>query len=319
MTEPPRAGQAEVLAVAGLTKRFGDRVAVDDVGFSIRAGETYGLLGPNGAGKTTIIRLVCGLLRADAGSITIAGAADGGAVVSRERIGYVPQDVALYPDLTARENLRFFARLYRLRGKALDRRIDEVLELIGLTDRAGDRVESFSGGMRRRLNIGAGLMHRPTLLILDEPTVGVDPQSRHAIMENVRALGASGMAVLYTTHYMEEAERLCDRVGIIDRGRLIAEGTRRELIDRLGEHDRITLSTDGDPARLVDRIGSVTGIEKVDSAGDEVHLIVREGRRMLPAVLDAAERSEVGVRSVEVTEPDLEAVFLHLTGAALRD
>ncbi|MFI7115360.1 ATP-binding cassette domain-containing protein [Amycolatopsis sp. NPDC049868] len=308
-----------VLAVAGLTKRFGDRVAVDDVGFSISAGETYGLLGPNGAGKTTTIRLVCGLLRADAGSVTIAGETGGGMIAARARIGYVPQDVALYPDLTARENLRFFARLYRLRGKGLERRVGEVLELIGLTDRAKERVESFSGGMRRRLNIGAGLLHRPALLVLDEPTVGVDPQSRHAIMENVRSFGAAGMAVLYTTHYMEEAERLCDRVGIIDHGRLIAEGTRRELIERLGEHDRIILSADSAPAGLAESLRAVPGVEKAGLAGNEAQLIVRDGRRMLPSVLNVVEKAGVAVRSVEVTEPDLEAVFLHLTGTALRD
>ncbi|WP_081736623.1 ABC transporter ATP-binding protein [Amycolatopsis orientalis] len=319
LTEPPPV-LAEVLAVSGLTKRFGDRIAVDDVSFAIAPGETYGLLGPNGAGKTTTIRLVCGLLRPDAGSIAIAGLPGGGAMIdARAQVGYVPQDVALYPDLSARENLRFFGKLYRLRGKALERRVDEVLELIGLSERAKEKVEAYSGGMRRRLNIGAGLMHRPMLLVLDEPTVGVDPQSRHAIMENVRSLGASGMAVLYTTHYMEEAERLCDRVGIVDHGRLIAEGTRRELIDRLGEHDRINLAADGDLTSLAKLCRDMPGVERAGVTGDELQLIVRDGRHLLPGVLDTVERAGASVRSVEVTEPDLEAVFLHLTGTALRD
>jgi ABC-2 type transport system ATP-binding protein len=310
----------EVLVAHDLAKSFGDRVAVGGISFHVAPGETYGLLGPNGAGKTTTIRMVCGLLRADAGAVTIAGrTVSTTTVAAKALVGYVPQEVALYPDLTARENLRFFGRLQRLRGRVLAARVDEVLELVGLGDRARDRVESFSGGMRRRLNIGAGLLHRPTLLVLDEPTVGVDPQSRHAIMASVRALSAEGMAVLYTTHYMEEAERLCDRVGIIDRGKLVAEGTRRELVDRLGDRDRITLAATGHLVELVTACRLIPGVDHADLAGDEVHLVVREGRRLLPAVLDAAERTGATVNSVEVDEPDLEAVFLHLTGTALRE
>jgi ABC-2 type transport system ATP-binding protein len=310
----------EVLVASGLTKRFGDREAVAGVSFHVAAGETYGLLGPNGAGKTTTIRLVCGLLGADAGTVSIAGRPmTASTVEAKALVGYVPQDVALYPDLTARENLRFFGRLYRLGGRALTARVDEVLDLIGLADRAKDRVESFSGGMRRRLNIGAGLLHRPTLLVLDEPTVGVDPQSRHAIMTSVQSFGATGMAVLYTTHYMEEAERLCDRVGIIDRGRLVAEGTRRELVARLGDHDRITLAVTGQPDGLVAACRALPGVDHADVSDHEVHLVVREGRRLLPSVLDAAEHAGATVSSVEVDEPDLEAVFLHLTGTALRE
>ena len=308
------------LSAAHLGKRFGDRVAVDDVSFTVAPGETYGLLGPNGAGKTTTIRLVCGLLKADRGEVLVAGSPVGPAMPDAKRhIGYVPQEIALYPDLTARENLRFFGRLYGLRGKPLRHRVDAVLELIGLTDRAGDRVESFSGGMRRRLNIGAGLLHEPSLLVLDEPTVGVDPQSRHAVMESVQSFGAAGMAVLYTTHYMEEAERLCDRVGIIDHGRLVAEGTRRELVAQLGERDRINLSATGDLALLADRCRVLAGVDRADVKDGAVQLIASEGRRLLPDVLETAERTGVAVRSVDVDEPDLEAVFLHLTGTALRE
>jgi len=317
---PGRATATDVLAAAHLGKRFGDRVALDDVGFTIAPGETYGLLGPNGAGKTTTIRLVCGLLRPDSGSVVVGGhRVTTTATAAKGLIGYVPQDIALYPDLSARENLRFFGRLQRLRGRDLDRRVARVLELVGLTDRARDRVESFSGGMKRRLNIGVALLHDPTLLVLDEPTVGVDPQSRHAVMESVNSFGAAGMAVLYTTHYMEEAERLCDRVGIIDHGRLVAEGTRRELVARLGERDRIVLSATGGLEALASECRGLTGIDSADVADGEVQLTAQEGRRLLPAVLDAAERSGTSVRSVEVTEPDLEAVFLHLTGTALRE
>ena len=317
-TRPVRA--EPVLRAEHLVRRFGDRVAVADVGFAVAPGETYGLLGPNGAGKTTTIRLVCGLLTPDSGRVSIGGhLMDGGGTAAKALVGYVPQDVALYPDLTARENLRFFGRLYALPRRVLQQRVEEVLELVDLRDRAEDRVDSFSGGMRRRLNIGAGLLHRPTLLVLDEPTVGVDPQSRHAILESVRRFGASGMAVLCTTHYMEEAERICDRVGIIDRGRLVAEGTRRELVSRLGERDRITLTATGDLTAFATACRELAGVDVTDVSGPEVHLVVRDGRRLLPAVLEAADRAGVAVSSVDVAEPDLEAVFLHLTGTALRE
>ena len=309
-----------MLDASHLSRSFEARLAVDDVSFRVAPGETYGLLGPNGAGKTTTIRLVCGLLSAQAGAITVAGMpVTTTTTTAKAQIGYVPQDVSLYPDLTARENLSFFGRLYRLRGKALRERIVEVLDLIDLTDRGDDRVETFSGGMRRRLNIGASLLHRPSLLVLDEPTVGVDPQSRHAIMESIRALGSSGVAVLYTTHYMEEAERLCDRVGIIDHGRLIAEGTHRELVSRVGGKDRITLSADGSLTAFAQACRTLEGIEQVDVTDSTVHLLAVDGRLRLAQVLEAATRNDTLVRSVEVDEPDLEAVFLHLTGTALRE
>jgi len=309
-----------MLDAAHLRRSFGTRQAVDDVSFQVAVGETYGLLGPNGAGKTTAIRLVCGLLAADGGDVTVAGMPVRTTTTrAKALIGYVPQDVALYPDLTARENLSFFGRLYRLSGTALRQRVNEVLETIDLRDRGDDRVESFSGGMKRRLNIGASLLHRPRLLVLDEPTVGVDPQSRHAIMESIRALGSAGVSVLYTTHYMEEAERLCDRIGIIDHGRLIAEGTSRELVSQVGEKDRITLSANGSLTAFAQECRSLEGIERVDLTDSSVLLLAREGRRRLPQVLEAAGRSGTSVRSVEVDEPDLEAVFLHLTGTALRE
>jgi len=254
-----------MLDAAHLSRSFGKRLAVDDVSFHVAPGGDYGLLGPNGAGKTTTIRLVCGLLSTDTGDITVSGMpVSASTTTAKAQIGYVPQDVSLYPDLTARENLSFFGRLYRLSGKALRERVDEVLDLIDLMERGNDRVESFSGGMKRRLNIGASLLHRPRLLVLDEPTVGVDPQSRHAILESIQTLGSAGLAVLYTTHYMEEAERLCDRIGIIDHGHLIAEGTSRELVSQVGEKDRITLSASGSLAAFAQACRSLEGIERAD-------------------------------------------------------
>ncbi len=306
------------LIVDHLSRSFGERLAVDDISFTIAEGETYGLLGPNGAGKTTTISLVCGLLEADRGTVTVNGdSVTTRAVDARGRIGYVPQEIAIYPDLTARENLSFFGKLYGLKGAALSARIAEVLDVLGLSARADERTENFSGGMQRRLNIGLGLLHEPELLVLDEPTVGVDPQSRNAILTAVEALSDAGLALLYTTHYMEEAERLCDRVGIMDEGKMIAEGTRRQLVASVGEHDRVRLE-------LVDAIDlsvaeQVPGVVRMATDGlrSDVYLDHASGR--LPLLLNAVASAGGNVRAVEVVEPDLEAVFLNLTGKALRD
>jgi len=309
-----------ILRCSGLRKRFGQRQAVDGVGFEIARGETYGLLGPNGAGKTTTISMVCGILARDEGEVFVnSQALDPGATRVKGAIGYVPQDLAIYPDMTARENLVFFARLYGMGGAELRTRVDEVLEIIDLADRADDRTEAYSGGMKRRLNIGIGLLHRPSLLVLDEPTVGVDPQSRNAILTSVEALSAEGMGILYTTHYMEEAERLCDRVGIIDEGRIIAEGTRRELVALVGGLDKVKLAATGDTGHAAEELRAVEGVHEATPHEDGVDLLVVEARRLLPELLASVSQDGVVIRSVEVVEPDLEAVFLHLTGKALRD
>jgi ABC-2 type transport system ATP-binding protein len=278
------------------------------------------LLGPNGAGKTTSISMACGLLERDGGTVTVAGLAmDIGATDAKALIGYVPQDLAIYPDLTARENLRFFGRLQRLRGGALDGRVDSILRLTGLAERADDRTDTYSGGMKRRLNIGIGLLHEPRLLVLDEPTVGVDPQSRNAILEAVDTLGREGMSILYTTHYMEEAERLCDRIGIIDGGRILAEGTRTELVALVGQLDHVRLDAGGDLSAAAAAIGELQGVERVTVADAAIEVSARSSRTLLPAIITTAVGADVTIRGVEVTEPDLEAVFLHLTGRALRD
>jgi ABC-2 type transport system ATP-binding protein len=319
-TTAPMAGEP-VLVCRDLRKRYGERTAVDGVGFEIAAGETYGLLGPNGAGKTTSISMICGLLRRDGGEVLVAGRpVDIGATDAKAAIGYVPQDLAIYPDLTARENLRFFGRLQRLRGRELDRRVDEILAVTDLTERAGDRTESFSGGMKRRLNIGIGLLHHPRLLVLDEPTVGVDPQSRNAILSSVAALEQEGMAILYTTHYMEEAERLCDRIGIIDEGKIRAEGTRRELVALVGGKDRVELTAGGTTVGpAIAALRALQGVEEATASDGRIVLVVEDARHQLPRLLETAAEAGAVVRSVEVVEPDLEAVFLHLTGKALRD
>ena len=309
-----------ILRCSGLKKSYNHQPAVKGVSFEIARGGTYGLLGPNGAGKTTTISMVAGLLRRDAGEVKIDGQPiDTDSVRVKEDVGLVPQDLALYPDMTGRENLRFFGALYGIERARLSSRIDEVLEITGLADRAHDRTDSYSGGMKRRLNIGVGLLHRPKLLILDEPTVGVDPQSRNAILDSVEQLSGEGMAVLYTTHYMEEAERLCDRVGIIDQGELQAEGSRRELVALLGERDRIRLQASGD---LEAGAKALAALDFVDEAGHReggLDLIVESAGHHLPSILTSLSSAGISVTGVEVIEPDLEAVFLKLTGKALRD
>ena len=310
----------QLLVCSDLRKAFGERTAVDGVSFHIARGETYGLLGPNGAGKTTSISMICGLLERDGGEVTVAGqTVDVSSVEAKSAIGYVPQDLAIYPDLSARENLRFFGKLQRLSGAALDARVDAVLELTGLTERADDATDDYSGGMKRRLNIGIGLLHEPQLLVLDEPTVGVDPQSRNAILEAVDGLRAEGMSILYTTHYMEEAERLCDRIAIIDEGHILAEGTRRELVDLVGQLDRVNLSAAGDLAAATDALKALDRVHDATFGDGAIEVTADGARTLLPEIIRVVAESGATVSSVEVTEPDLEAVFLHLTGKALRD
>ena len=308
-----------VLEARGLHKAFKDLKAVKGVSFHIATGETYGLLGPNGAGKTTTISMVTGLLERDAGEVLVDGQEIFTTSIEPKRaIGYVPQDIAIYPDLTARENLAFFGHLYGMRGKDLSGRIDEVLEIIGLSDRADDSSEEFSGGMKRRLNIGIGLLHSPRLLMLDEPTVGVDPQSRNAILESVERLSTEGMAVLYTTHYMEEAERLCDRVGIIDEGEIKAEGTRAELVSMVGQRDKVKLAAIGNLEAGAEALRTIPVVHDASVSDEGIEMLVDGADRALVQILQAV-GAHASVVSVEVDEPNLEAVFLHLTGKALRD
>ncbi|MCC5946921.1 MAG: ABC transporter ATP-binding protein [Nitriliruptoraceae bacterium] len=310
----------QVLRATGLRKAFGALQAVDEVSLTIAPGETYGLLGPNGAGKTTSISMIAGLLKPDAGTIEVDGRTmTPTATAAKAAVGLVPQDLAIYPDLSARENLRFFGRLYGLPKAELTRRLDEVLSVIGLTDRADDRAGEFSGGMKRRLNIGVGMLHGPKLLILDEPTVGVDPQSRNAILDSVEELATEGLAVLYTTHYMEEAERLCDRIAIVDQGRIVAEGTRRELIATIGEQDVVRLTVAGDAAAAAAACERLPAISSADAEDDVVVCLVDGAAAALPQLLAEVAASGASVSGVEVREPDLEDVFLHLTGKALRD
>jgi len=312
--------RALIVECRDLTKSFGDNQAVKGVGFQIAQGETYGLLGPNGAGKTTTISMVTGLLESDSGEVLVGGQPlTTRSVDAKREIGLVPQDLAIYPDLTGRENLIFFGKLYDMSGADLKRRADEVLEIIGLTDRANDQTGEYSGGMKRRLNIGIGLLHKPRLLLLDEPTVGVDPQSRNAILESVEHLSDEGMAVLYTTHYMEEAERLCDRVGIIDLGLIKAEGTRRELIQMIGQRDRVRLQATGPLEAGVAALAPLPVAKEAGVREGGIEMLVDDAGNWIAEILGKVSGAGVSVTSVDIDEPNLESVFLHLTGRALRD
>lgn len=303
-----------------LKKHFNGVKAVDDVSFTVRAGEIFGLLGPNGAGKSTAISVLSTLLRPTAGDVVVQGKSilsEPAAV--KKTIGLVPQDIALYPTLSARENLAFFGRMYGLGGRKLAERVDEVLDMAGLSDRAGDRVETFSGGMKRRINIGVGLMNQPELLILDEPTVGIDPQSRNHILESLQSLNREGMTILYTSHYMEEVELLCHRVGIMDRGRLIALGSKEELRKLAGGSETVEIDAPGAPAEALHSLQEIPAVSHVFYEAEKFTLLAGNAAGVLNEIIARLSRYNCRVHSLHVREPNLETLFLQLTGKALRD
>ena len=310
-----------ILEVQQLSKFFGPLRAVDGVSFQVQAGQCLGLLGPNGAGKTTTISMITGLITPVAGEVLIEGRKlSGDCDATKRRIGLVPQDLALYDELTALDNLQFFGALYDLEAAALARAMAAALELVGLADRAKDKVKNFSGGMKRRLNLAAALLHDPQLLLLDEPTVGVDPQSRNAIFENIAALRARGKTVLYTTHYMEEVERLCDRVVIMDHGQVVADDTLAGLKSRAvkGCSLRLELENANGAPWLADlkRLG---GVQSVELSFNRLIVALDELATGTPAVLGFLSQRHQTVLHLESDRPNLESVFLELTGRKLRD
>jgi ABC-2 type transport system ATP-binding protein len=309
-----------LVRVDRLRKEYSDLVAVEEISFEAEPGRIFGLLGPNGAGKSTTIGCMSGLLKPTAGSVSILGrdiVRD--PVEAKRRLGIVPQELALYEDLSARENLRFWGGAYGLRGEALGRRVDELLEIVGLQDRAAEAVKKYSGGMKRRLNFACGIVHQPEVLLLDEPTVGVDPQSRGRLLEMVREQAAAGTCVLYTTHYMEEAETLCDRLGIIDHGELIAIGTLAELRAMLDQRDLLRLAGHFPDGRVEAALAGMDGVEVVQTGEELLILAVRDGSGMLQAVFSALEGSGASVQETTVTRPSLESLFIKLTGKELRE
>jgi len=318
----------KAIEVQDLYKNFGDVQAVEGVSFEAEAGEILSLLGPNGAGKTTIISMLSCLLEPSKGDALVMGHSirrDQAAV--KASIGVVPQDIALYEDLSARENLNFWGKMYGLRGVALKQRVDEVLEIIGLEDRQKGRAAKFSGGMKRRLNIGIALLHRPDVLIMDEPTVGIDPQTRRNILDSVKQFNQQGMTVLYTTHYMEEAQELSHHIAIMDHGKVIAFGTHNELVKIVGELDRLDLTINTPPEQVMSAWQAADGVHRVTAGAEAesgpgdwmVTLLVDDSNLVLPRLFESATEAGTRITSVEIQEPNLETVFLHLTGRALRD
>jgi ABC-2 type transport system ATP-binding protein len=309
-----------VIEVEGLEKKYGDLPALSGVSFTAEPGMIFGLLGPNGAGKSTTIGCISGLLEPTTGRVRVLGHD----VVlerraARANLGVVPQELALYEDLSATENLRYWGAAYGLRGTELKQRVREVLVATGLLDRAQEPVKRFSGGMKRRLNLGCGIVHRPRVLLLDEPTVGVDPQSRVRLLDVVRQQVAEGTCVLYTTHYMEEAETLCDRIAIIDHGTIIAAGTLAELRGRVGESDVVRFAGRFDPERVRDALQRMDGVEVVHAEPGELRLSLRDASRKLPDLFAALGAAGSEVRETTLTQPSLESLFITLTGKELRE
>lgn len=296
-----------MIEATNLHKSFGDFTAVDGISLSIPAGQTLGLLGPNGAGKTTTIKMLVGVLKPDQGKIVIDSSEDPSIPAVRMKVGTAPQDLAIYEDLTAEENLEFFGKLYRLSGKHLKERVDWALEVARLTDRRKDTVKTFSGGMKRRINLAVALIHDPPVLLLDEPTVGVDPQSRNFIFESIEELKKQGRTIVYTTHYMEEAQRLCDRIAIIDQGKILANGTIDEVIEKHGGFSTVEVVFANKPKLPTNLQGYLEG---------------ETFRQTTAKPLETFNKlMETGARfhQIKIERPNLEAVFLNLTGRNLRD
>lgn len=303
-----------------LHKNYGEVQAVRGIDFDVGRGEVFSLLGPNGAGKTTTISMIACLFKPTRGEIHVMGhPVSSNPMAVKSAIGVVPQDLAIYEDLSARENLMFWGKMYGIRGATLRQRADEVLEIVGLTDRQRGRTGKFSGGMKRRLNIGIALLHRPDVLILDEPTVGIDPQSRRNILDSVLELNRQGMTVLYTTHYMEEAQEISDHIAIMDHGQIIAHGTHDDLVRIIGEKDRLELRLNAEPDSLLDEWRAMDGVSGVTVEDGHVTLLVEDSNVALPPLFESSARAGVRILSVDIQEPNLETVFLHLTGRALRD
>ncbi|WP_379135537.1 ABC transporter ATP-binding protein [Paenibacillus sp. sgz500958] len=303
-----------------VVKRYDGKLTVDHVNVSISQGEIFGLLGPNGAGKSTTISMICGLLKSDGGDIVIDGISVGkNPLEVKRRIGLVPQELALYDALTAAENVTFFGRLYGLSGKLLKERVAEALEFTGLSDRAKEKPATFSGGMKRRLNIACAIMHRPKLIIMDEPTVGIDPQSRNHILESVKALNKMGSTVIYTSHYMEEVAAICDRVAIMDKGHIIACGTEKELRERVAQEEKIVIKASNVSPALINELGLHPRINRVEVKEDMVGLYLSSSQTELQDILFIFAKHEGVIASLNIEEPDLETLFLSLTGRTLRD
>jgi ABC-2 type transport system ATP-binding protein len=309
-----------ILELKHLTKKFGDFIAVDNMSLSVKSGEIFGFLGANGAGKSTTIHMIAGLLSSNEGEIKILDKnISKHQRFAKMNIGIVPQDLAIYEDLTAYENVRFFAGLYGLRGSKLEERVEEALQFVGLSDKAKSFPKSFSGGMKRRLNIACAIAHRPKLIIMDEPTVGIDPQSRNYILTSVKKLNEMGSTIIYTSHYMEEVEEICSRIAIVDHGKIIAEGTKEQLKAIITETKDITIEVKSADSVNIELLKEINGVESVQVEDNVLKINSGTGVNNLNKIIAALLQSGTEIRSIDEKEPNLETVFLTLTGRNLRD
>ena len=301
-------------------KRYGSTIALDNISLDVSAGEIFGFLGPNGAGKSTAINLICGLVKPDEGEIRVDGLdIRHNPLEVKRRLGLVPQEIALFDTLTAWDNVEFFAKLAGLKGSLLRERVSEALEFAGLADKGKGVPKGFSGGMKRRLNIACAIAHRPKIIIMDEPTVGIDPQSRNHILESVRQLNKLGSTVIYTTHYMEEAEEICSRIGIIDHGWLVALGSKEELRRLVNETEKIVVETVDLNFTCLEQIKSLGLVKDAQTNGQSLEIVTPHAQTILQDILFILQRNQVKVRNISLVEPNLESVFLSLTGRKLRD
>jgi ABC-2 type transport system ATP-binding protein len=309
-----------MLEVRNLRKQFGKRIAVNNVSFQVHQGDAFGLLGPNGAGKSTTISLIAGLLSADGGEVSLHGhTLSKNPRYVKQRIGLVPQSIALYEELTARENLEFWGTIYGVTGSRLKDNVNWCLEVAGLKDHARQVVSKFSGGMKRRLNIAVGMIHRPELLIMDEPTVGIDPQSRKHILETVKRLNREGMTVIYTSHYMEEVQYLCTRLAIMDHGQMIAYGDLDDVRQLAGSLTTVHMEVSGDPTSVVDELRRDMAFKAVQCTGSTVVFQCTDAGQGVSRAVASLSRYGLQPVRIEIEEPNLETAFLHLTGRQLRD
>ncbi|MGB4437624.1 MAG: ABC transporter ATP-binding protein [Sedimentibacter sp.] len=309
-----------MLKVENLYKNFGSINAVDGVSFEVKKGEIFGLLGPNGAGKSTAISMISTLFPPSRGEILY----EGGSIIKnpkliRQKLGVVPQDIALYPTLTGYENLKFWGSVYGLKGAELKKRINEVSDIIELNGRLKDRVDKYSGGMKRRLNIGAALLHKPELLIMDEPTVGIDPQSRNHILDTVLELNNQGLTIIYTSHYMEEVQYLCNEVCIMDEGKIIASGTQQQLVELVQEKTQINIKLESMDFSILEKLKCIQGVFDGKIVEDTIILYGENADTLLAEIINMVSVNDLLIQSIDVKKPNLETVFLHLTGKALRD
>lgn len=310
-----------IVKMEQVTKNFGDVTAVDKMSLNIEEGEIFGLLGPNGAGKSTAINMITGLLSIDKGSISVTGSdVKKEKMTTKANIGIVPQDIAIYEDLTSLENVKFFASLYGLSGKALEDAAMEALEFTGLSDNIKSFPKNFSGGMKRRLNIACAIAHKPKLIIMDEPTVGIDPQSRNHILQSVKKLNEQGSTIIYTSHYMEEVEEICNRIAIMDHGKVIALGTCEELEDLIDDRNIVSVTVMDSVSNInEDRIKEIQGVDSVEIEENTVKISSFREVNNLDKIIYYFTSNEISIKSVESKKPDLETVFLSLTGRKLRD